>query len=81
VRPEYRGMVDSEDGTPPSIAQLIVAATRPSDDFPAFWHRWTDFDYLYVLFTEDEADNPDPERLTLLYGGERFQLYRINKKK
>jgi hypothetical protein len=80
VRPEYRGMVDTEDGTPPSTAQLIVAATRPSDDFPGFWHRWTDFDYLYVLFTEDEADNPDPERLTLLYEGERFQLYRIKKK-
>jgi hypothetical protein len=79
VRPEYRGMVDTEDGTPPSTAELIVAATRPSDDFPAHWRRWTEFDYLYVLFTEDEAVNPDPERLTLLYEGQRFQLYRINK--
>jgi hypothetical protein len=79
VRPEYHDMVDTEDGTPPSTAQLVVAATRPSDDFPAFWHRWTEFDYLYVLFTEDEADNPDPDRLTLLYEGDRFQLYRINK--
>jgi hypothetical protein len=32
-----------------------------------------------VLFTEDEADNPDPDRLTLLYEGDRFQLYRIRK--
>ena len=79
VRPEYRGMVDSEDGTPPSTAQLIVAATRPTDDLPAYWRRWTEFDYLYVLFTEDEAENPDPERLTLLHEGDRFQLYRINK--
>jgi hypothetical protein len=79
ARPEYRGMVDTEDGTPPSTAQLVVAATRPSDDFPAFWSRWPEFDYLYVLFTEDEADNPDPERLTLLYEGDRFQLYKINK--
>ena len=80
VRPEYRGMVDTEDGTPPSSAQLVIAATRPTDDMPEFWHRWIDFDYLYVLFTEDEAANPDPERLTLLYEGDRFQLYRINKK-
>jgi hypothetical protein len=80
ARPEYRGMVDTMDGTPPTTAQLVVAATRPSEDMPAFWQRWTEFDYLYVLFTEDEAANPDPERLTLLYDGDRFQLYRINKK-
>jgi hypothetical protein len=80
ARPEYRGMVDTEDGTPPATAQLVVAATRPGDDMPAFWQRWVEFDYLYVLFTEDEADNPDPERLTLLYEGDRFQLYRINKR-
>ena len=80
VRPEYREMVDTEDGTPPSSAQLVVAATRPTEDMPEFWRHWTNFDYLYVLFTEDEAANPDPERLTLLYEGDRFQLYRINKK-
>lgn len=80
VRPEYREMVDTEDGTPPSSAELVIAATRPTDDMPGFWRRWTEFDYLYVLFTEDEAANPDPERLTLLYEGDRFQLYRINKK-
>jgi hypothetical protein len=79
VRPEYHDMVDTEDGTPPSSAQLVVAATRPTEDTPEFWQRWTDFDYLYVLFTEDEAANPDPERLTLLYDGDRFQLYKINK--
>lgn len=80
MRPEYRELVDTDDGTPPSTAQLIVAATRPTEDMPEFWHRWTEFDYLYVLFTDEESDNPDPERLTLLYEGERFHLYRINKK-
>src|SRR4029079_12372011 len=79
VRPEYREMVDTEDGTPPATAQLVVAATRPTEDMPAFWHHWPEFDYLYLLFTEDEAENPDPERLTLLYEGDRFQLYRIIK--
>jgi hypothetical protein len=79
VRPEYREMVDTEDGTPPSSAELVIAATRPTDDMPGYWRRWTEFDYLYVLFTEDEGANPDPERLTLLYDGDRFQLYRINK--
>lgn len=80
VRPEFHDMVDAEDGTPPSTAQLIVAATRPTDDMPEYWTRWTEFDYLYVLFTEEEAENPDPERLTLLHEGDRFQLYRIIKR-
>ena len=60
VRPEYRDYVDTHDGTPPSTAQLIVAADRPAPRTPAFWLNWTKFDYLYVLFTEDEAPNPDP---------------------
>ncbi len=79
VRPAYRDYADTEDGTPPSVAQLIVAADRPLPETPAFWLNWTQFDYLYVLFTEDEAPNPDPSRLKLLADGERFQLYRILK--
>jgi hypothetical protein len=79
VRPEYRDYVDIHDGTPPSIAQLIVAAGRPLPNTPAFWLNWTKFDYLYVLFTEDEAPNPDPSRLKLVADGDRFQLYRILK--
>jgi hypothetical protein len=79
VRPEYRDFVDTQDGTPPSTAQLIVAADHPTPSTPAFWMNWTKFDYLYVLFTEDEAANPDPSRLKLIADGDRFQLYRILK--
>jgi hypothetical protein len=32
-----------------------------------------------VLFTEDDAPNPDPDRLKLVIEGDRFQLYRILK--
>ena len=46
---------------------------------PQFWLNWTKFDYLYVLFTEDEAPNPDPSRLKLVADGDRFQLYKITK--
>jgi hypothetical protein len=77
VRPEYRDYADLQDGTPPSVAQLIVAADRPLPNTPAFWLNWTKFDYLYVLFTEDEAPNPDPSRLKLVADGDRFQLYKI----
>jgi hypothetical protein len=79
VRPQYREFVDIHDGTPPSTAQLILAADHPRPDTPAFWRNWTKFDYLYVLFTEDEAPNPDPARLKLVMDGDRFQLYRIVK--
>jgi hypothetical protein len=79
ARPEYLDYVDTRDGTPPSTAQLIVAADHPAPNTPKFWLNWTKFDYLYVLFTEDEAPNPDPSRLKLIADGDRFQLYRIIK--
>jgi len=31
-----------------------------------------------VLFTDADYENPDPGRLTPIYAGERFMLYRIN---
>jgi hypothetical protein len=79
TRPEYRDFVDIHDGTPPSTAQLILAAEHPLPDTPVFWLNWTKFDYLYVLFTEDDAPNPDEKRLKLVADGDRFQLYRIIK--
>ena len=79
VRPEYRDYADIHDGTPPSTAQLILAADHPMPDMPAFWLNWTKFDYIYILFTEDDAPNPDPSRLRLVADGDRFQLYRIIK--
>jgi hypothetical protein len=79
VRDEYRDIVDTEDGTPPSIEQLIVAVDRPSQSKSEYWNMWPSrYDYLYILFTEGDAPNPDPDRLTLLQDGTRFQLYRIN---
>jgi hypothetical protein len=79
ARPEYRDYVDTHDGTPPSIAELIVAAEHPLPGTPTFWLSWTKFDYLVLLFTEDEAPNPDPSRMMLVADGDRFQLYRILK--
>jgi hypothetical protein len=79
VRPDFRDFADLHDGTPPSTAQLILAAEDQLPKAPAFWLNWTKFDYLYVLFTEDDAPNPFPSRLRLVADGDRFQLYRINK--
>ena len=53
------------------------ASDRQEKDY---WRGWTNkYDYLYVLFTADDAANPDPARLTLVQDSERFQLYRIKR--
>ena len=78
VRPEYRGIVDDEDGTPPTTSRLLVSADKESLDGPKYWDLWPQhYDYVYVLFTESDADNPDPAHLKLLQDGTNFQLYRV----
>jgi hypothetical protein len=82
VRPAYAGMVDSQDGTPPTIEKLVLAgnASASDDDEEVYWQMWPSrYDYLYVLFTDDDADNPAPKYLTMVQNGTRFQLYRINR--
>jgi hypothetical protein len=79
VRPDYRGIVDTEDGTPPTTAQLLVTAGKADLDSPKYWDLWPQhYDYLYLLFTESDADNPDPAHLSLMQDGTDFQLYRVN---
>jgi hypothetical protein len=79
VREDYRARVDVEDGTPPLINQMMQVADRPDLVQTSYWTRWrSDYDYLYVLYTDRNFENPDPARLTPLYAGNRFVLYRIN---
>jgi hypothetical protein len=78
VRAAYRERVDTEDGTPPSVAQLLQVASQTDGDEPPYWSRWTrDYDYLYVLFTDANYANPDPDHLVPLYAGDRFVLYQV----
>jgi hypothetical protein len=82
VRAAYRAQVDTEDGVPPTISQLVAASYVRDDEAPRdhFWDKWTDEDdFVYVLYTEHEADNPDPSNLDLVHEGRGFQLYRIRK--
>src|SRR6516162_8811743 len=79
VRRNYRDRVDTEDGTPPSIRQLLSSAELTDWDDPPYWARWTtDYDYLYILFTDRDYANPDATRLTPVFAGNRFVLYQIN---
>jgi hypothetical protein len=80
VRDRYRNRVDTRYGDPPTLAQVLLAAEKNLDDKKTYWHGWErNFDYVYVLFTEDEAANPSPERLKLVDDGARFQLYKVVK--
>jgi hypothetical protein len=77
VRADFRDRVDTQDGSPPTIENLLRVSDHGAsgDDY---WRRWTtDYDYLYVLFTEAGHENPDPARLTPIFAGEKFMLYRI----
>jgi hypothetical protein len=77
VRADYRDRVDTQDGSPPTIENLLRVADQDAsgDDY---WRRWTtDYDYLYVLFTDSRRENPDPARLTPVFAGEKFMLYHI----
>jgi hypothetical protein len=78
VRADYRDRVDTQDGTPPTVESVLHVAERDtsSDDY---WRRWsTDYDYLYVLFTDARYENPDPAHLTTVFAGDKFMLYRID---
>ena len=79
ARPEYRARVDTVDGTPPMINELVHLAHSETAQSAHYWRRWTkDYDYLYVLFADASRENPDPEHLTTLFTGDRFALYRID---
>jgi hypothetical protein len=79
ARPEYRARVDTMDGTPPMINELVRLARNEEAQSASYWRRWTaDYDYLYVLFVDSNFENPDPEHLTTLFTGDRFVLYHID---
>lgn len=78
VRNEYSHIADVEDGTPPNLGQFLISADLEGDEIDNYWDGWPkNFDYVYVLFTEPDAPNPDTERLQLVKEGPRFQLYKI----
>jgi hypothetical protein len=77
VRADFRDRVDTQDGSPPTVENLLRVADRevPRDNY---WRRWTsDYDYVYVLFTDAHHRNLDPARLTPVFAGDQFMLYRI----
>jgi hypothetical protein len=66
---------------PPMVNEVLLAATEPSvrSATDTYWAHWDEqFDYLIVLYTAaDDNSNYMPERLSLLYQGNAFQLYKV----
>lgn len=80
ITPAKRGLVDAEDGDPPSVSQMLAAADGPVPGKPRYWDRWPGrYDYVIVLYTRHGDDSPDPDLLQLRAEGENFQLYQIRK--
>jgi hypothetical protein len=80
ARLPYRDQVDTQDGTPPVVGKLVKVIDHEDTNPDDYWRHWTtDYDYLYVLFTDEDSENPDPTRLTEIFAGDRFALYRIEK--
>lgn len=78
VKPNYRGLVDAYDGDPPTVSQLLATTDDEIPGQPHYWDRWPQrYEYLVVLYT-GKNPNPDPDHLTLLHQGPRYQLYRIH---
>jgi hypothetical protein len=79
ARPAFRDRVDTVDGTPPMINDLVRIADHQDVNDTDYWRKWTtDYDYLYVLFTDSGFKNPDPAHLTEIFTSDRFILYRID---
>jgi hypothetical protein len=79
VRDEFRPFVDAKDGTPPSLPYFLEAA---GGDGPYYFSDWPHhYDYVFILFTNPGAANPDPTRLALVDEGRHFQLYRVIKQR
>lgn len=85
VRPAYRASTGGYNDDPVALADLL---RPPSHDVPPYtipydpsgriyWKGWPhDDDYVYIMDRADPA-SPAPERLEMLYVGDRVQLLRV----
>jgi hypothetical protein len=76
VRPAYRGIVNYSDVTL-TLAD-VLDPPPPSSERRVYWRNWTsDYDYFYVLWMSEDEPNPAPDRLSEVFSGRGFRLYRV----
>ncbi|OJX75216.1 hypothetical protein [Magnetospirillum sp. 64-120] len=77
IRRSHAELVDREDGDPPKVGQLLATTDKSTPGGARFWDFWPQhYDYVFVLYTEPQAANPDPDDLDFVAEGRGFQLYR-----
>lgn len=78
VNAPYRGLVDAEDGDPPTLSQLLADLSGLAPGPAAYWTGWAGrYDYLVLLNTDSTPPDLVPEVLTPVFYGNLFALYRI----
>lgn len=77
IRRGQADLVDRDDGNPPTISQLIATTDKSMPGSPHFWDFWPGhYDFVFILYSEPHASNPDPDDLEFVAEGRGFQLYR-----
>jgi hypothetical protein len=78
VKEPYREFVGWSEEDPMYLEDLLSPPRQlAAAQARIYWTHWAeDYDYLYLLMTEDDP-NPLPDRLRLVHQGAGFQLYRI----
>jgi hypothetical protein len=83
VKPRFRDIDMQPESLVPEISDIVMAGRDTGQDQggkPKYWMNWEKrFDYLLVLYTRDTDVNPLPERLSLIYRSNHFQLYKIHR--
>jgi hypothetical protein len=81
IKPEYRHLYSQR----PRFLRLseLVEAEENHDSNPGrgkYWLRWKkQFDYLFVLYMDENDPNPLPNILELKYQGKVFRIYKVMK--
>ncbi|HEV2547902.1 MAG TPA: hypothetical protein VGU20_11230 [Stellaceae bacterium] len=82
VKPEFREITGGLNDDPPALSQLI-SPPKGSPGNPngrVYWRDWANnYDYLYLLSADPADTHPLPETLHIVYNGQGFRLYRIQK--
>ena len=78
VRPDFRARVDTQDGSPPTIGNLVqLAAVYGRRRRGLLGPVDVGLRLCLRAVHHGEHENPDPERLTPVFVGNQFVLYRI----
>ncbi|MCK4830864.1 hypothetical protein KA005_84920, partial [bacterium] len=83
VTPQFQDIDMQPASFVPELSDIVLArreTRRSQGGKPKYWMNWDKrFDYLLVLYTRDTDINPLPDRLSLLYRSNHFQLYKIHR--